>query len=68
MILTFADLPQRSRAHDLSVTIDVVGVGIACLDAGRKSAFDVAYHVFTAGQATPGLLLLLFSFPLLSLS
>ena len=42
-------------AHDLGVTIDVVGVGLTTLDAGPKTAFDVAYHTFAAGHATPGL-------------
>ena len=42
-------------AHDLGVTIDVVGVGLTALDAGPKTAFDVAYHTFAAGHATPGL-------------
>ena len=62
------ELRWLAPAHDLSVTIDFVGVGITSLDAGPKSAFDVTYHVFAAGQATPGLLLLLYSFPLPSFS
>ena len=41
--------------HDLRVTIDVVGVELTSLDAGLKTAFDVAYHTFVAGHATPGL-------------
>ena len=68
IILTCADLGQRWRARHLSVTINIVGVGLTSLDAGPKSAFDVAYDVFAVGQATPGLLLLLFPFPLLPLS
>ena len=41
--------------HDLSVTIDIVGVGLTSLDADPKMVFDVAYHAFAAGHATPGI-------------
>ena len=38
--------------HELSVTI---GVELTSLDVDPKMAFDVAYHGFAAGRATPGL-------------
>ena len=40
--------------HDLSVTINVVCVELTSLDVDPKMAFDVAYHGFAAGHATPG--------------
>ena len=41
--------------HDHSVTIDVVGLELTSLDVDPKVAFDVAYHSFAAGHATPSL-------------
>ena len=41
--------------HYLSVTVNVVGVGPTSLDTDHKMVFDVAYHAFAAGHATPGI-------------
>ena len=44
-----------TETHDLSVTINVIGVELISLDVGPRMAYDVAYHGFAAGHATPGL-------------
>ena len=41
--------------HDLSVTIDVVGMELTSLGVDPEMAFDVPYHGFAARNATPGL-------------